>query len=356
MIRTLVGIAVVCFVLALVAPAASPIQISYVTSDSMEPTIGTDDGYILVPAGTVEAGDVITFYSAERGTYVTHRAISVTDDGIVTKGDANPSTDQASGYPPVQQSSVAGRVLSGGSGPLLIPSLGTGVSLLQTYWYAVLALLIGVILFTVGTASRRRARERVLRSRDVLLPAVIVAVLVGVALVSLAPVNETQTYRVTAADIGGDTTLTVGEQRTESLTVDLATTPVTHLVTETEGMRIVDSRPATDRLGPDAGDRGDGLDWIRQHLLESESLNITVTIPAQSTTGPYRTSLDVYPYPATLPRGIVTALHGVHPILAALSTLSIAIAPLYVLYWALVDTTAPLRSTRNRLLRRLGGS
>jgi signal peptidase len=349
------GLAVVLLVVLLVAPAASPVQLSYVSSDSMAPTIETNDGYVLVPAGTVAPGDIITFYSAERETYVTHRAVKVTDDGIVTKGDGNPSTDQAAGYPLVQRSDVTGEVLTLGDGPFLVPHLGTALSLLRTHWYAVVALLAGALVFSAARSSRPRGRETVLRSREVVRPAMVVAVLVGVVLVSMAAVHQTQTYQVRDADTSDPTALPVGEPQTESLLVRLASTPVTHLVTDTDGMRIVETAPADASPGRNAVGRGDGLDWIRQRLLESSIQNVTVAIPPQATAGVHTTSLDVYPYPATLPRGVVVALHGVHPLLAALTTVLVGVGPFYLCYWALVDPVAPLRSTRHRVLRRLGG-
>ena len=78
----------VAVVVALLAPAASPIQLSHVTSDSMEPTIETGDGYILVPAGDVIPGEIVTFYSEERAGYVTHRVAGTTSFCFITKGDA----------------------------------------------------------------------------------------------------------------------------------------------------------------------------------------------------------------------------------------------------------------------------
>lgn len=355
MMRTLVGVAVVVLVALLVAPAASPVQISYVTSDSMAPTIEPGAGYVLAPAGTVEAGEIVTFYSAERGSYVTHRAIRVTADGILTKGDGNPSTDQAAGYPPVQRSDVSGQVLTVGSGPLVVPHLGTGLSLLRTYWYAIVAILGSALVVSAARSSRQRVRSAVLRSREVVVPAFVVAVLVAVVLVSMAAVHQTQTYQVTAEGSADAGVLSVDEERTASLTVRLASTPFTHLVTRADGMRIDGTTPVAGGPNGTVAERGDELDWVQQRLLDSSEQNVTVTIPAQGTTGVHATNLHVYPYPATVPRGVVTALHGVHPLLAALATVAAGIGPLYLCYWVLVDPIAPLRSTRHRVLRRLGG-
>lgn len=354
MLKKLSFAALLLFVAALVAPAAAPVQISYVVSDSMSPTIATNDGYVLVDTGTVEAGDIITYYSEEREMSVTHRAVEITEDGIVTQGDANPSTDQAAGYPLVQPADIAGTVLTVGGDPLLIPGLGVGIGLLRSYWYLTLALLAGTVLYNLAGSARSRERDTILRSREVILTVAVVAVFVGVALVSLAAVHQTTVYQVTAEETTSAQTLTVGEPQTESVTVRLAKTPATYVVTDTDGMTITDAAVEDGASNGTAGNDDSTLGRLRTQLLEPQTRAVTTTIPAQSATGPYRTSLSVYPYPATLPRGVVTALHDVHPLLAALSTILVIVGPLYTLYWLLVDTMAPLRGTRSRRLRQWG--
>ncbi|MFC7165460.1 signal peptidase I [Halospeciosus flavus] len=118
MLRT-VGFGLFVVVALLLLPANAPVQVGYVYSDSMEPTLGVDDGYLLVPADAVEVGDVVTFQLETRDTLVTHRVVGRTDGGFLTKGDANPSADQASGHPPVTSEDVVGRVLTVGGTPLV---------------------------------------------------------------------------------------------------------------------------------------------------------------------------------------------------------------------------------------------
>ncbi len=343
--------ALLLFVAALVAPAAAPVQISYVVSDSMSPTIATNDGYVLLDTGSVEEGDIITYYSEARGMAVTHRAVAVTEDGIVTKGDANPSTDQASGYPLVQPSAVSGTVLTIDGDPLHIPQLGAGIALLRSYWYLTVALLAGVVLYNLAGSARNRDRDSVLRSQEVILTVTVVAAVVGVALISFAATHQGSVYQVTAEDTTSPRTLTVGDPQTESVVVRLAKTPMTHIVTDSSGMTVTETTEVTE---PDSG-ADSSLGWLQQRVLERETHNVTATIPAQESTGLHRTSLGVYPYPATLPRSVVTALHNVHPLLAALSTMLMLVVPLYGLYWLLVDTMVPLRGTRSRRPRRFGG-
>ena len=65
-----------------------------VVSGSMEPTFSTGD-FIFVetsPIEEIESGDVVTFTREEE--FVTHRAIEITDTGLVTQGDANNIADQ----------------------------------------------------------------------------------------------------------------------------------------------------------------------------------------------------------------------------------------------------------------------
>lgn len=77
--------AIMCFALKL-KPAV-------VMSGSMEPTLPV--GSVIVidteDAGNVKIGEPIAFYTG--GAYVTHRIVDDTEQGFITKGDANDSVD-----------------------------------------------------------------------------------------------------------------------------------------------------------------------------------------------------------------------------------------------------------------------
>lgn len=69
-----------------------------VVTGSMEPSIHTGDLIIVESVDTdqLKEGDIISFYSEQqdiKGMLVTHRITEVTDDGFITKGDANPVED-----------------------------------------------------------------------------------------------------------------------------------------------------------------------------------------------------------------------------------------------------------------------
>ena len=349
------GIAIGLLVLvALAVPAGAPLQISYVSSDSMSPTIDTNEGYVLVPVETVQPGDVITFYSDERATYVTHRATQVTPDGIVTKGDGNPSTDQASGYPLVQPSDVSGKLLTVGGELVVIPYLGTVLGTITNYWYLVVGALAAYLLTGVSGSDRRRTRKNHLRSREIVLPVLVLVIVAGVVFVSMGAVQQTEVYTVTEQSTPIASTLTVGESATESISLQMTKSPFAHVVTETDGMEIVRATPepgtAVDSQPP-AGAAG----WLPWHPFESSTQTLETRIPAQETPGPHATSIRMHPYPAVLPGDIITLLHGIHPLVAAILTVLTGILPLYLIYWLFVDSTAPLRSSRSRLERTFGG-
>jgi signal peptidase len=354
MIQKLAVAVLLCFLIALAAPAGAPLQISYVTSDSMAPTLEANDGYVLVPAPTVETGDVITFYSEERDSYVTHRAIAVTPDGIVTKGDNNPTTDQASGYPPVQPSDVSGKLLTAGGGPVVIPGLGPALGAIAGYWYLIVGGLGAYLLVGAGGDRRPEKRDHVLKSREIVLPVTVLAIVAGIAFVSLGAVHVTQAYTVTDESTTDPAALTVGEARTQSITLETTTSPFTHVVTETAGMELVNTTavpPGGDTAEPEAATRG-----LPYQPFESSQQTINTRIPPQDTAGSHETTVHVHPYPATLPGATIEALHRIHPLVAAIVTVLAGTAPLYLLYWLVVDTTTPLRPGRSRLSKRFGGS
>ncbi|ERH05318.1 MAG: signal peptidase I, archaeal type [Halonotius sp. J07HN4] len=105
------GLIVGFILLFLVAQLIGQPPVVFVESGSMAPTLEPNDGYLAVPmlfAGDIEVGDVILFKSQELGggELTTHRVNDVTDEGYITKGDANPFTDQSADEPPVSEGQI----------------------------------------------------------------------------------------------------------------------------------------------------------------------------------------------------------------------------------------------------------
>ena len=60
----------------------------------MEPAISVNDWLIIHKQENYEVGDIITFIDNDN-MLVTHRIIKITDDEIITQGDANNIRDKA---------------------------------------------------------------------------------------------------------------------------------------------------------------------------------------------------------------------------------------------------------------------
>lgn len=312
--RTLVVFAaLVGLVAVLVTPASAPAYLAHATSGSMAPTIDAGDGYVVVGAGEVDVGEVVVFRSAERGGFVTHRVVGRTDAGFVTRGDANDETDQATGLPPVPREAIEGEVLSVAGTPIVIPGLGVFVDTVHSNRILSLGLVVAIGV-VVGVRDRRRRDPRdrsILRVRHVVPPVLAGAAVLSVAVVLLA--SSSHVVVLEGEGTGGGTA---------SVTLQTDPGPLTHVV--------VGARGAT----------------VEDRTVEGDSMTVTLSIPEGGVGGASR--LEVHSYPMTLPTPAIEALHAIHPALAALATVLVAIAPLSLAYVAVLDGQQPLRHPARR--------
>jgi len=191
--------ALVVFLVSMVVGQAlgQPVLLGFVTSGSMEPTIETGDGFVAIPtaiAGPIEEGDVITFRAEEiqGGGLTTHRVVAETDRGYITRGDANPFTDQDGGEPPVSEAQIVAVAWQPGGTVVTVPGVGAVVTGTQDALAAgqrQLAALFGArsLLGTQGIAYLVHPW----------LPAVVIAALLGgsVYLVSMGVVDSGRVRR-----------------------------------------------------------------------------------------------------------------------------------------------------------------
>lgn len=297
----------------LATPAATPAYLGSATSGSMAPTIETDDGYVVVGPGDVSVGDVVVFESAERGGYVTHRIIEETPEGFVTRGDANPVTDQAAGMRPVPRSSIVGEVLSVGGAPVVLPGLGVLVRVVDEHGVAALAVVAGAGV-VIGVRDRRRRDPRtrpVLRVGDVVPPLLAGAITLSVAAVLLAASSHVLFLE---GEFAGEETTTV--------TLDGDVGPFSQLVVRADGVTV------------------------EEQAVEDGRVRLALSVPPSSQDSAVR--LHVRPYPGTLPRAQLEALDRVHPLLAAVASIGVVLGPLVVAYVFLLDPKQPLRAPLSR--------
>lgn len=329
MIRTVIVVAFVAAAVLVAAPASSPVQVSYVYSGSMVPTIGVGDGYLLVPAGHVHTGDIVTFWSRTRGTYTTHRIVGRTVDGFLTKGDHNPTTDQAAGYPAIPRSAVVGRVFTWRGSPVTVPHLGDAVRFVHRH-VAVVAGLLGLTAL-LGRSDPRPGRPET--ARDVVRPLLAVAVVATAAVVAFGGATHAETMVAVAHATGPGTihTLVVGSSAPANFTV------------------AVPSRPWTERVVHATGLHGVSV------ARNATAMRVSGTVRAPATPGPVPISVTARSYPAVLPRRALVRLDALDPLLAAGVCAGLVFAPVVALVALLVDGRERLRPGRSRWWRLLTG-
>ena len=132
--KTIVGTAVIIIIAVVLLLSVRNMRLYIVLSGSMEPVLPVGSLVIADCSDTqVQSGDIAVF--SKEGQTVTHRIIDITDNGYVTKGDANKDYDAGI----VAQQEILGTVI------LCIPYLGYGLMWLQEYRI----LVIGVILLLI---------------------------------------------------------------------------------------------------------------------------------------------------------------------------------------------------------------
>ena len=336
--RTLAGraltAALVLFVASLLLGQVlgTPVLLSFVETGSMSPTLEPGDGFVAVPAGLagpIEPGDVVTF-DAERlhdGGLVTHRVVAETDDGYVTRGDANPFTDQSSSAnePPVQREQILAVAWQAGGDVVVVPKLGLlviGVRDLLSGLQTRLAVLFGTrallgtqglayLLFAFGVLAygasllvadrdeerglHRRIRETGMTDRTVVV-LTLTAVLVVTLTASMALPAGTQQFAFVSSDTDAPGAGVIHRGGSERSTYRV---PSNGLV------------PVVVFLEPTS----DGIDVEPRELYVSSgrTVNATVTLHAPPQTGYYRRYLVEHRYLAVLPRPTIESLYRVHP-------------------------------------------
>lgn len=309
-----------------------PVLISFVETDSMAPTIEAGDGFIAVPAGLagpIEPGDVVVFDAQQLhgGGYVTHRVVGVTDEGYVTKGDANPFTDQSASWeePPVQREQIVAVALQVGGTVVVIPKVGLAVmgsralvsgiqtqlsllfgsrAFLGTQGLAYLLFAIGLVVYLASLALERQTGRRRVRIRESTNPRknlttailALTLVLVLVLTASMALTGGTQQIGFVSSDTDAPGAGVIPRGGSENVTY---TVPSNGAI------------PAVVFLEPTSDDVE--VTPTELYVPSGESVNATVTLHAPPERGYYRRYVVEHRYLPILPRGTIRSLYRVHP-------------------------------------------
>ncbi|MES3160315.1 MAG: signal peptidase I [Halorubrum sp.] len=306
-----------------------PVLLSFVETGSMVPTLDPGDGFVAIPAplaGSIGTGDVVTFdaQEIEGGGLTTHRVVEETERGYITRGDANPFTDQDSGEPVVQDADIVAKALTVGGSVVVIPHLGTVAMAFQSTLESVqtwLAVTLGTrslqgtqglayILFGLSVVayaadwyltSGTRDRPDRDRSRDdgtsvLFVLGVLALVLMATATAAMVVPAGTQEYGVVSADFESDNPTVIERGTSEDLEYIV---PNAGLV------------PVQVYVAP--ASPGVSVDPERVAVGGRDEATTTVTLTAPDETGYYRLFVQEHRYLAVLPPTVIDDLYGVHP-------------------------------------------
>lgn len=363
--RLLVGVVGLLLLLTIVGGAIGvPMGISFVETGSMEPQLQPGDGFIAVPAGVagpVEPGDVVVFDAVELndGGLVTHRVVGETEAGYITKGDANPVTDQDGSEPPVREGQIEAKALQIGDTIVVVPGVGAIVmglgaavgslqrtlaglfgtrALLGTQGLAYILLGFGTVTYVLaslleGSGRRKRSRERS-RRIEMLSPITVIAVM-AVALVLLLTASMlvpagTQQFRFVSSQSDAAGAGVIQQGTSENVTYRIPSNGPLPVVTVFE--------PTSQGISVTPEDR---------YVAGGTTENVTITIEAPPETGAYTRTIREHRYLAVLPTGTILALYGFHPI-APLIAINLVIGTLFVLVAVALVGLDPIRLTHDR--------
>jgi len=117
---------------------------SVVISGSMSDTIEVNDLVICSQKKDYKVGDIITFIS-KSGSLVTHRIVGETQEGFITRGDANNTNDRDT----VAQDCIMGKVI------LTVPKIGLVVEFMGTPLGLMCVVFIGILILVLPSILER---------------------------------------------------------------------------------------------------------------------------------------------------------------------------------------------------------
>jgi signal peptidase len=343
-----------------------PVLVSYVTTGSMEPTLSPGDGFVAIPAelaGAVTAGDVIVFRATTvgGGGLTTHRVAAVTDDGYLTRGDANRITDQTAGEPVVARPQVVATALQVDGNVVPIPGLGTaaeggrdvvvatarrilavaGISPtvigFRTVVYGLFAVSVLWTLLDTGRGARRerhvRRRQRADGHDTRFILGTMALVVAAAATVSMVAPAGPYGFEGISAAVDSDRPGVIQTGETESATY----------IVRNGGLL-----PVTVFLEP--ASPGVTVDRTRLTVDGRKTADVPVELTAPADTGLYRLFLVEHRYLAVLPGPVTEQLFSIHPWLPIVAIDALLAIPVYLVGLRLVGTG------RHRIRSRSGPS
>lgn len=124
-------------------PTVLGFSTAVVISGSMEEEISVNDVVVIHRQKSYEKDDIISFHSG--GNLITHRIADTTDEGFITKGDANNTPDSDI----VKYDEIEGRVIC------IIPKVGGAIQFFSTPLGMMMLFLIGAALLLLPAKTKK---------------------------------------------------------------------------------------------------------------------------------------------------------------------------------------------------------
>ena len=161
-------------------------NILVVLSESMKPTINMGDLVVTAPIDSngIRIGDIVAFEDGDKKPPVTHRVINITENGFVTKGDANEDPDAQTR----SKNSIVGKIV------FWIPFAGYLVYFARSFYgFLILIIAPGILLIIFETRKifsyikENKIKKRKIKKSNRLYRSMII-VLLSVLLISITSI------------------------------------------------------------------------------------------------------------------------------------------------------------------------
>jgi len=294
-----------------------PILISYVTSESMSPTLEKGDLFVINPFAKGKVGDIIVFKLRDRWTV--HRIYAETDEGYITKGDNNIATDQQDSGKPIKKEYVVGVVITIFDKPLKIPMIGNYIQELSKHasnvFVAIAVIFLGIILMTRDSNNKRKKKVILIRYKT--LYSIVSAVLIAMFVTSVVASWGTVSFNYVSTKAGNqhEGWYLPNSEFVRKITIkNRAFYPTTFVLSSKSDRITIDSSSFTLQGG------------------EERYVNVHVKVP--SDTRVYYELIDVYAYPSLLPPDVIKSMWEVSkylPLTVLTSEIAAILAGVYLL-------------------------
>jgi len=293
-------------------------RVAYVTSDSMEPVLSPGDGFLVLKLRPRPGAVVVYRPVVLPAEYVVHRVVAETPAGLITRGDASPATDQATGEPPVTADRVLGVVPAWRDRPLSIPGLQLLVERVRNAVQARLParlqpwiwLAAALPLTWLGARPRRRELHSLWRARAAAAVQAMGLAVSITALVAHASASGMVSFDYLVTESPGRVPHHVGIGSEGAVGIRVRNPSLLPVTFVLQGVSGTTPEPRRGVVPP------------------RSELSVTARVPPQQAPGWRKGYIQAYMYPWTAPPGVIYLLHYVHPVaaLAACAGAPLAVA------------------------------